>query len=234
MNQNPDSVSLIEDRLRAFLHDQADSVPLRPLALPADRRRERHFRARRQIGAALLVAAAATGIFAVSRVSVPRGTTVAGTASASRSVNYATEAAANGTAQREMSRALDGLQGSDDASFGGAWIAPEGIVVAMVGQPSTQLAAALAALESGDVPTHSVPVDHSLAQLRTLSQRISQDMPYWHGQDIEISAVGPDQLTNRVLIALTNYSAQAVQGIEAHYVGQPVHVVDHSERASAG
>jgi hypothetical protein len=79
--------------------------------------------------------------------------------------------------------------------------------VSVAGQVPPSLRHALQSA-AGSVPLIIRTVSHSEAALEAMTERIAGDQPALAGQAIELSAWGPDYVSNKVLVHLVRYSSQ--------------------------
>jgi hypothetical protein len=234
MQGHPSARDSIEFHLRNFLAEEAAEVPETDLARFVHTIAGRRHRQRMQlIGAATGILVAASAV-TISFGLIGDSGSPSPSASVPSSTNYATDSTANAEAQAVLEDFLTPLDESDDATFAGAWIGPEGIFVGVVNDsPSSLLAEALNnAIKSG-IPVHTRGAQYSLVQMRALVRRISGDLSYWRGRGVEISTVGTDVTTNSVVVTLESYEQASVAAISAHYPSEPIVVPPTSVGASA-
>ncbi len=97
------------------------------------------------------------------------------------------------------------------------------LILAFVGEPSPSVRQQL---EEAARPIHVEfrRVNHGLAKLQRLSDRVHRDMALWATRGAELSSWGPTWTSNKVSIGLVKYDPDVARLIEAHYGADLVEV----------
>ncbi len=142
--------------------------------------------------------------------------------------DYAKNVAANRRAAEVASQFVPAIE--KDSSYGGVTIVASGLRVAVAGTPSPEVAEAVAGMRK-TVPVTVWSVEHSLSELKALTDRIDGDP--WAEKGINLSSWGPDEETNVVVITLTKYSPQAAKQLADAYGSDWIRVSKRSETNTA-